>query len=192
MRSMRPIRTLGLILAVFAGLQGTGLAATTDAESACGAPLNHSFNLLLDEKPQSLCQYAGKVVLVVNTASSCGYTYQYEGLEKAWRKYRDQGLVVLGFPANDFGAQERGSNKQIAEFCQVNYGVTFPLFEKMTVPITRHPVFSDLARSTGQAPQWNFHKYLIDRQGKAVSFASGVEPDSPKLAKAIEQALAVR
>ncbi len=144
---------------------------------------------LAAEKPVSLCQYERKVVLVVNTASRCGYTHQYEGLEKLWRRHRERGLVVLGFPANDFGQQEPGGNAQIAEFCTANYGVSFPMFEKLDEPITRQPMFAELARSSGQTPKWNFHKYLIDRNGRVTSFPSGVEPDSPTLVRAIEAAL---
>src|SRR5882672_324536 len=99
------------------------------AESSCPTVLNHKLMNLQDE-PVSLCQFSGKVLLIVNTASECGYTPQYEGLEKLYRRYRDKGFTVLGFPANDFGGQEPGSNKQIAQFCQLNYGVTFPMFAK--------------------------------------------------------------
>ena len=118
-------------LFVLLGLLAGSVAQSVAAES-CPAPLNHSFNPLMGGKPASLCQYTGKVLLVVNTASHCGYTYQYEGLERLYRKYRDRGLAVVGIPANDFGAQEPGSNQQIAEFCKVNFGVSFPMFEKRT------------------------------------------------------------
>ena len=131
------------------------------------------------------------MLLVVNTASQCGYTPQYEGLEKLYRRYRDRGLVVLGFPANDFGGQEPGSNKQIADFCQVNYGVSFPVFAKTAVVgANANPVFRDLAAKTGSAPRWNFHKYLVDRDGVPVaSFATQVEPLDPKLTREIERLL---
>src|SRR5207253_9346042 len=104
-------------------------AQTTAAESPCPSVLDHKLANLMDE-PVSLCQFRGKVLLIVNTASECGYTPQYEGLERLYRRYRDKGFAVLGFPANDFGGQEPGSNKQIAQFCQLNYGVTFPMFAK--------------------------------------------------------------
>ena len=139
----------------------------------------------------SLCQFRGKVLLVVNTASQCGYTPQYEGLEKLYRRYRDRGLVILGFPANDFGGQEPGSNKEIARFCELNYGVTFPMFEKTSVVgANAHPLYRDLAAQTGKAPRWNFHKYLIDRAGQPVaSFESKLEPSDPKLTGQIEKVL---
>ncbi|TMH31373.1 MAG: hypothetical protein E6H66_16235, partial [Betaproteobacteria bacterium] len=117
-------------------------------------------------KAESLCQYQGKVLLIVNTASYCGYTHQYEGLEALYHKYKDRGLVVLGFPTNDFGEQEPGTNQEIAEFCRLTYGVEFPMFEKSSIKsIKANPLFGELISRTGQAPQWNFHKYLVDRDG---------------------------
>ncbi|HEU4351699.1 MAG TPA: glutathione peroxidase [Burkholderiales bacterium] len=140
------------------------------------------------EKPQSLCEYAGKVVLVVNTASQCGYTPQYEGLEALYRKYRDRGLVVLGFPSNDFGDQEPGSNKEIAAFCVNQYAIDFPMFAK--TELRKNPLYADLMRTTGAAPRWNFHKYLIDRSGQQVlSFDTRVAPSDPKLVEAVEMML---
>lgn len=161
------------------------------AAAADGNPLlNHTLNPLLPGKPVALSQYAGKVVLVVNVASKCGYTPQYEGLEALYKRYQSKGFVVLGIPANDFGAQERGSNQEIAEFCKANYGVTFPMFEKLDVPIAKHPLFTGLIAKTGQPPKWNFHKYLIDRKGGVVAYPSDVEPLSPTLVTAVEKALA--
>lgn len=151
--------------------------------------LNFTLNPLLPSKPVALSQYAGKVVLVVNVASQCGFTPQYDGLEKLHKKYAGSGLVVLGIPANDFGGQEKGSNKDIAEFCKANYGVSFPMFEKLDVPLTKQPFHAALIKSTGQSPKWNFHKYLIDRKGAVKSFSSDVEPMSETLMKAIEAAL---
>jgi glutathione peroxidase len=169
-------------------------AAPADAPApagACPAVLKHEFNSLVGDQPVPLCRYAGKVVLVVNTASHCGYTYQYEGLEKVYNKYKNRGLVIIGFPSNQFGAQEPGSNTQIASFCKENYGVSFPMFEKITTPIGQNPLYSELIAASGQAPQWNFHKYLIDKSGKVVgNFPSAVEPQSAALTGAIEQALA--
>jgi len=171
------------------------LAAPAFAQTAPACPplLQHSFNRLQDEKPQSLCQYAGKVLLVVNTASYCGFTPQYEGLEALYAKYAARGLVVLGFPSNDF-AQESGSNAQIAELCFNTYGVKFPMFTPTQVKGAKaNPVYVALAQATGKAPAWNFHKYLVDRQGQPIgSFASNVKPGDPALAAAIEKALAAR
>lgn len=159
------------------------------ANASCPLVLEHSYVPMMAEKPQSLCAHAGKVVLVVNTASRCGYTPQYEGLEALWRRYRERGLVVLAFPANDFGGQEPGSNAQIAEFCSANYGVSFPVYEKLTKPIAADPLFKGLASASGETPAWNFHKYLVDRNGKVTSFASAVKPQSRELTRRIEQAL---
>ena len=154
---------------------------------ACPALLNRTMESIV-EKPQSLCEYAGKVLLVVNTASECGYTPQYGGLEALYRKYRGRGLVVLGFPMNDFGGQEPGSNQKIAEFCVNQYSIDFPMFAK--TDLKRNALFSDLAKATGSAPRWNFHKYLVDRSGRPVqSFETRVDPYDPKLVNAIEKLL---
>lgn len=159
--------------------------------SACPAILQHQFPRLQDENLQNLCQYAGKAVLVVNTASYCGFTNQYEGLEALYTKYEKQGLVVIGFPSNDFGKQEPGSSKDIADFCFNTYGVKFPMFSKSVVSgAGKNSLYTALAKATGVAPKWNFHKYLIDRNGKVVgSFPSEMEPQSPKLISAIERVL---
>ena len=160
--------------------------------ASCPATLQHVFPRLQDEKPQSLCQYSGKVLLVVNTASYCGFTGQYEGLEQLYARYRDQGLVVLGFPSNDF-AQERGNNQQIAEFCANTYGVKFPMFAKSSVTGAQaSPFFRQLAEATGQKPRWNFYKYLIGRDGKPVAaYSSMTSPDSQGLRREIERQLAL-
>ena len=159
---------------------------------ACPALLNHRFDRLQDEKPQSLCQYAGKVVLVVNTASFCGFTSQYKGLEALHSKYKEQGLVVLGFPSNDF-SQEMGNNKQIAEFCENTFGVKFPMFTKTQVTGEgAAPFFKQLTAQTGQKPRWNFHKYLIGRDGKVIDqYSSMTGPESKSLVSAIEKSLKV-
>jgi glutathione peroxidase len=155
--------------------------------AACPPLLDRSMPNIV-EQPQSLCEYAGKVVLVVNTASQCGYTPQYEGLEALYRKYKPRGLVVLGFPSNDFGGQEPGSNKDIAAFCVNQYAIDFPMFAK--TELRKNPLFADLLKATGQAPRWNFHKYLVDRSGaKVQSFDTRVSPDDPKLVAAIERLL---
>lgn len=161
------------------------------ADAACPVLLNYSFNRLQTGKPESLCQFRGKVLLIVNTASYCGYTHQYEGLEALYRSYKSRGLVVVGFPSNDFGGQEPGSNQEIAEFCRLTYGVEFPMFEKTSVTsLKTNPLYAALLARTGQAPQWNFHKYLVDRDGRRVeSFGSKVEPDDNALRTALEKLL---
>lgn len=170
---------------------GAAAWAQKPARTACPAILQHQFNRLQDEAPQNLCQYAGKVVLVVNTASYCGFTYQYEGLEALQSSYQARGLVVLGFPSNDFGRQEPGSSKQIADFCFNTYGVRFPMFSKSVVSgAQRNPLYAALFKATGTAPAWNFHKYLVDATGKVTaSFPGAVEPQDPQLVRAIEAAL---
>jgi len=178
-----------LVLTLISGVPHA--QTTLAAAGACPPLLDREFSRLQTGKPESLCQYRGKVLLIVNTASYCGYTHQYEGLEALYRKHKDRGLVVLGFPSNDFGAQEPGSNKEIAEFCRLTYGVEFPMFEKSSVTSLRtNPLYADLLARTGQAPKWNFHKYLIDRHGNAVgTFASGVEPNDRALLTPLEKLL---
>jgi len=153
-----------------------------------------TFNRLQDDAPQNLCQYAGKVLLVVNTASYCGFTPQYEGLEKLYANYSAQGLVVLGFPSNDFGQQEPGKSKEIADFCYNTYGVKFPMFEKTVVSGKgANPLFAELAKAGGGSPKWNFYKYLVGRDGKLIdSYSSITAPDSGALVKDIQRALAQR
>ncbi|TFW27234.1 glutathione peroxidase [Duganella callida] len=167
-----------------------GAAATASAGS-CPAILHQTFKRLQDDTPQDLCQYAGKVILVVNTASYCGFTNQYEGLEAMYAKYGSKGFVVLGFPSNDFGQQEPGSSKEIADFCYNTYGVKFPMFAKSVVSGKEpNPLFANLIKATGKAPAWNFHKYLIDRNGKVVdNFGSKVTPGDKQLVGAVEKAL---
>ncbi len=168
-----------------------GAASTAVVPSMCPAILKHEFARLQDDAPQKLCQYAGKVVLVVNTASYCGFTRQYEGLEALYAKYQSRGLVVLGFPSNDFGKQEPGSAKEIADFCFNTYGVKFPMFAKTVVSgAQRNPLYAELMQATKAEPKWNFHKFLIDRSGKPVaSFVSNVEPENVVITSAIEKAL---
>jgi glutathione peroxidase len=168
------------------------VAGGTPAAGACPALLQHTFNRLQTGEPQSLCQFEGKVLVIVNTASYCGNTPQYEGLEAMYRKYKDKGLVVVGFPSNDFGGQEPGTNKEIAEFCRTTYGVQFPMFEKSTVKKgAANPLFVDLIAKTGSAPKWNFHKYVVDRSGtRVVSFSDTVKPDARGLVELVEKLLA--
>jgi glutathione peroxidase len=170
----------------------------------------------IDGSPATLKEFAGNVLLIVNVASKCGLTPQYEGLETLYERYRDKGLVVLGFPANDFGAQEPGENQEIAEFCQTRFAVDFPLFEKIAVKgAAQHPLYRELiaqlprARANaggtlgaklaehGLSPEqptdvmWNFEKFLIDRRGQVVDrFAPDVTPENPELVRAIEEQLA--
>lgn len=180
-------------IATFVLLLG-GLLAGPVAAQSCPPLLNHTFARLQDEAPQQLCQYRGRVLLVVNTASYCGYTPQYEGLEKLHAQYAARGLIVLGFPSGDFGNQEKANNKEIAEFCYNTYGVKFPMFAKSSVAgAAANPFFTALATSTGQAPKWNFHKYLIDRDGKAVAaFSSDTAPLDKRLTSQIERLLDAR
>lgn len=165
--------------------------AVAPTSATCPAILTHSFNRLQDEAPQNLCQYTGKVVLVVNTASYCGFTGQYEGLEALYAKYKDKGLVVLGFPSNDFGKQEPGTDKEIADFCFNTYAVKFPMFSKTVVSgPNRNALFAQLAKETGTTPKWNFYKYLIDRNGKVVdSYNSMTKPQGKGLVADIEKLL---
>ncbi len=188
---MRTLSKTLFLLAFLALACSLALVAPAHASGACPTVLDHRFKRLQDETPQNLCQFAGKVILVVNTASYCGFTSQYEGLEKLYASYQDKGFTILGFPSNDFGQQEPGSSKQIADLCFNTYGVKFPMFEKTSVTnAQQNRFYAQLISATGQAPKWNFHKYLIDRSGKVVaSYPSKVAPDDRQLRSAIEQAL---
>jgi glutathione peroxidase len=187
---IRALRRAAASVACVAGVAFAPPAAAQD----CPALLSHTFPKLQDESPQNLCQYKGKVLLVVNTASYCGFTPQYEGLEELQARYASRGFTVLGFPSGDFGNQEKASNKEIAEFCHNTYGVKFPMFAKSSVRgENANPFFAALSRASGQPPKWNFHKYLVDRQGRVVkSFPSQVEPLDTRLTGEIEAALAAR
>lgn len=171
---------------------GVSTATPLDSKAAvCPALWQKNLPRLQDDSPQNLCQYSGKVALVVNTASYCGFTSQYQGLEKVYARFQQRGLVVMGFPSNDFGQQEPGNSKQIADLCFNTYGVKFPMFAKSAVTgVQANPLFKELAAQTGQSPRWNFHKYLVDRRGKVVaSFPSDMSPEDPKLIAQIEKAL---
>ena len=189
---MKPLNAtcqLGLALALTAL---SALPAT--AAGACPAVLQFTEPRLQDEKPINLCDYAGQVVLVVNTASYCGYTPQYKSLEALNARYGKRGLVVLGFPSNDFGGQEPGKNADIADFCENTFNVRFPMFAKTAVKSVRggpvNPLYAALAERSGEAPKWNFHKYLIGRDGQSVtSYGSAVDPESPRFVKDIERLL---
>ncbi len=154
----------------------------------------HSFSFTsIEGKPLPMKDFNGKAVLVVNTASRCGLTPQYKGLEALWQSYKDKGLVVLGVPSNDFGAQEPGSESQIQDFCQMRYGVDFPLTNKQAVTGTSaHPLYQWIAGELGEAavPKWNFHKYLIGKDGSILAtFGSRTEPDAPEIVQAIDKAI---
>jgi glutathione peroxidase len=168
----------------------TNTTTNTANHESCPALLNHQLPRLQDEQPQSLCQYRGKVLLVVNTASYCGFTKQYQGLEQLAARYRAQGFEILGFPSNDF-QQEKGSNQEIAQFCQNTYGVKFPMFAKSSVRGAQaNPFYQQLITETKKTPQWNFYKYLINRQGKVIdTYSSFTAPDDRDLIKTIEHAL---
>ena len=200
-RIYSPLRLVGLIssatlfmpMAWAAPSESTQAASisTPSPSATCTGLLQQTFPRLQDEKPQTLCQYSGKVVVVVNTASFCGFTSQYQRLEELYGKYKDQGLVVLGFPSNDF-SQETGSNKEIAAFCENTFGVKFPMFAKSSVAgKDASPLFKQLALKTGTAPSWNFYKYVIARNGESVtSFSSMTDPTSRQFLKEIEKQLA--
>jgi len=165
--------------------------ADEHASAACPKLLDHRLTSL-QEEPVDLCRYSGRVVLFVNTASFCGNTPQYAKLEKLYDELKPQGLTVVGFPANDFGEQEPGSNKEIAKFCKLTYNVKFPMMEKSGVKRENaNPVFAQLIAATGVAPEWNFHKYLVSRDGYTVqSFPAQLQPDDPKFLQAIDTLLA--
>lgn len=184
-RAPRRARAPMLLLAL-------GLLAGTSAQAA--DLLDVSYRPLAGKGEVNLAkQYGGKVLLVVNTASKCGFTPQYEGLEALQRKYAARGFSVLGFPSNDFKGQEPGDETQIQEFCTLTYGVKFPMFQKVVVTgAEATPLYRSLATATGVSPGWNFHKYLIGRDGRVVAqFPSKVTPDDPKLVAAIERELSV-
>lgn len=177
---------------IWASVALAGLLATAPA-LAGESLLDRDYRQLAGKQTVNLqSTYGGQVLLVVNTASKCGFTPQYEGLEAMHAKYKDQGFAVLGFPSNDFMGQEPGSEEEIQEFCTLTYGVKFPMFEKVQVRgDSPTPLYADMIKSTGEAPGWNFHKYLIDRSGKVIaSFGSRTTPQDPKLVAAIEKALA--
>jgi len=160
--------------------------------SNCSAALNFSFRKLSNAKRVNLCEeYQGKVILIVNTASRCGFTPQFADLEKLYQDYKSRGFVILGFPSNDFGSQELSSEKDIATFCQLTYGVKFPMFEKTHASQSEaSPFYRTLGELSGEYPQWNFHKYLLNKEGKLIaSMASHVSPTGKQLTELIEKNL---
>ena len=178
----------------------TAIAKSSESKGASLKQESSFHNLAADDisgKPVLFNQYKSRVLLVVNTASQCGYTPQYKGLEETYRKYKDKGFLVLGFPSNDFGGQEPGSNAEVKKFCEFKFKVTFPMFAKVNVTsMPRSPVYEFLTvqnpnTETRKTPEWNFWKYLIDKQGKVAKvFPSSTEPDAKELTSAIEKLLA--
>ena len=175
-------------------LLGLALVVAAAPTLACeSALLDQNFRRLASNDEVNLCEaYSGKVVLVVNTASKCGNTPQYEGLERLYEEFGDDGLVVLGFPSNDFFGQEPGTEEEIQDFCRLTYGVKFPMFEKTTVrEENAHPFFAALAEEAGTYPTWNFHKFLIGRDGDLIrEFSPRTRPYDTEVLAAIENALA--
>jgi glutathione peroxidase len=172
-----------------AALAFTGLVPASQADPSQGVEaLDIEMPTLLGQSINLKEAYLGKVILIVNTASECGFTSQYEGLQEIYTRYKDRGFVVLGFPSNDFGNQEPGSAKEIANFCRVNYGVEFPMFAKIHVKGEKaSPLYKWLSEASGSTPKWNFHKYLIDREGRMVDYYTSLTtPTSSKLTKVIE------
>lgn len=178
------------ILARLSMLALLSLPFAAQAAEACPALLEHAFKRLPSGQSESLCQHKGKVVLVVNTASRCGFTPQFDGLQKIYDEYKARGFVVLGFPSNDFN-QELAEGQKIADFCRLNYGVDFPMFEKTSVKgANANPFYKALIKASGSEPMWNFHKYLIARDGKTVvPLHSRIEPDGREMRMKIESML---
>jgi glutathione peroxidase len=186
---MKPVHFLFAVAVMFGFFSAGPAAANT---TTGGSLLDHEVRRLNSEETVNLASvYAGKVVLVVNTASKCAFTGQYEGLEALYAAYKDRGLVVLGFPSNDFGGQEPGNEGQIQDFCRLTYSVRFPMFAKTTVKKGQaDPLFEALATAAGRYPKWNFHKYLVGRDGQLVDdYLSWTSPQSDAIVKAIERLL---
>jgi glutathione peroxidase len=192
---MKQIATLAAAMAVAAVCVSPMSAQQGRSAASSGGAVSSFYDLktnALDGKPGNLSQYKGQVTLVVNVASKCGYTPQYEGLEKLQREMKGKSFSVLGFPSNDFGGQEPGTAQEIATFCKLTYDVTFPMFEKLVTKkgADQSPIYTFLGQS-GELPAWNFSKYLVDKQGKVVAFfPSKVTPEDPALRAAIAKALA--
>ena len=173
-------KRLALVLLVI-GFSGATILTSTNASAACGGIYNHEFTTLQGEKI-NLCDYQDKPILVVNTASKCGFTPQFEALEDLYSKNKDKGLLVIGFPSNDF-RQDPSNNKEIGDFCKMTYGVKFPMTTKSSVSgANANPFYKELAEKTGTSPQWNFYKYVITPGGKVVyAYESTVKPDSAEI-----------
>jgi glutathione peroxidase len=181
------------VMVMFSLFSGKNNAADAAEAGLVKNVYDFIFKKLESGSEMPLADFSGKVLLIVNTASKCGFTGQYSGLEKLYKQYGEQGLVVIGVPSNDFGSQEPAANDEIAEFCQFNYGVSFPMTEKVSVSGDESHPFYKWAKQElgfGTAPKWNFHKYLVDRNGKLVDhFHSTTTPDSARLVEAIEKLL---
>lgn len=169
------------------------LFSSNNVAAQRGSAHDFTFTSLMDDTPLPLSQFKGKVLLVVNTASQCGFTKQYEGLEALYQQYKDKGFVVIGVPSNDFGQQEPGTSGEIAKFCKINYGVTFPMTAKEIVTgKSAHPFYQWAAETLGfgSTPKWNFHKYLVGKNGQLIDFyLPTTTPESEKIRKAIDAAL---
>lgn len=187
------MKTILMLLTALLTFRSGEVVASGKVETVDGKPLlDVEVKTLNDHKVVNLAKaYQGKVVLIVNTASKCGFTPQYDGLEKLYATYKDRGLVVLGFPSNDFANQEPGDEKSIQQFCRLTYGVKFPMFAKTRVrKQAADPLYQRLGKAAGVYPKWNFYKYLIDRNGQLVaSYSSFTKPESSKLIEKIESLL---
>jgi glutathione peroxidase len=194
--SRTPRSLPGILLLLVAFAASTSQGAGEESRKGGASPPLPDFELKrLNGEPDRLGAYRGQVLLIVNTASECGYTPQYEGLQKVYKRYRERGFAVLGFPSNDFGEQEPGSDEQIGKFCRMNYGVEFPMFSKCKVlGKDAHPLYRELESRPapiGGAVTWNFEKYLVDREGRVVArFDPELEPEDPRIIKRIEDLLA--
>ncbi|MBI1425441.1 MAG: glutathione peroxidase [Gammaproteobacteria bacterium] len=187
---MRYVIGFIVMISLFGLLGCQSKTITVPVVDGCPVTLKQQVRLLNSDKQVDLCQaYKGKVVLIVNTASKCAFTGQYEALEALYAKYQDQGLVVLGFPSNDFANQEPGDEKTVQEFCRLTYGVKFPMFAKTHVTKDNaDPLYQTLGKLTGTYPKWNFYKYLLDRKGNIVDVSSSLT-NPHKLQKTIERLL---
>ena len=191
----QPLLLFVVAILTFALISATSVSAQTKEKPMETSSKLYSFTMkTIDGKDRPLSEYKGKVVLIVNVASKCGYTPQYKGLQEVYLKYKDRGLVILGFPANDFLWQEPGSDKDIQQFCSTKYNVTFDMFSKISVKgKDQHPLYTYLTKES-ESPnevKWNFSKFLVDQKGKVVSyFPSNVEPTAEELTKKIEGLLA--
>jgi len=194
MTQLKLLRSLSVMSIIFSMMCFTTQAHSTEhnIKQVCSDKSKFIKRRLSGEQLDNICEvYKSKVMLVVNTASKCGYTYQYDGLEKLYAKYKSRGLVVIGFPSNDFGAQEPANEKTIKAFCRLTYGVEFPMYAKTKIKgDDKDDFYKALEIASGESPKWNFHKYLLDRNGKLIgSYRSDVKPENQQLISVIEEAL---